>query len=62
MSNDEDMTLAPAAPTMFPNSSIKTIKGETFVAAEQYTNYNIQGTSKEDQTGMDNLHPHDVFN
>lgn len=56
MSNDGDILLAPVVPTMFPNSTIKTIKGGTFVAAERYTNYNIQGSSKEHQTGMDNLY------
>ena len=48
-----DVSLA-HVPTMFPNSTIKTIEGGTFVAAEQYLNYNIQ--AKEHQAGMsDNL-------
>jgi len=41
---------------MFPNSTIKTIKGGSFVAAEQYVSYNIQASTKEHQKGMDNLH------
>jgi hypothetical protein len=52
MPNDGDMSLAPI-PTMFPNATIKTIKGGTFVAAGQLVNYNIQ--PKEHQTGMVDL-------
>jgi len=53
ISNDGGVSLAPVT-TMFPNSTIKTIDGGTFVAAEQYLNYNIQ--AKEHQAGMsDNL-------
>ena len=51
MRKDGDMSLA-AVSTMFPNATVKAIKGGTFVAG-QFVNYNIQ--PREHQTGMDNL-------
>ena len=51
-SNDGGVSSAPG-PAIFPNSTITTVQEGSFVAAEQYLNYNIQ--AKEHQAGMNNL-------
>jgi len=51
-SNDGGVPLAPV-PAMLSNSTIRTITGGTFVAAEQYLNYTLQ--AKEHSAGMDKL-------
>jgi len=50
MSNNGDLSLEGPVPTMFPNATVKSIKGGTFVAA---VNYNTQ--AKEHPTSMDDL-------